>query len=83
MGVPMLEFGALWQRAMPLPLGKTASRLPEPSADPKSTLDERLVIAVVGAHLTGQKLNGELLALGARLRRTARTAPAAHSSCAP
>ncbi len=34
-----------------------------------------LPIAVVGAHLSGQPLNGELLALGARLRRAVRTAP--------
>ncbi|WP_405546231.1 allophanate hydrolase [Streptomyces phaeochromogenes] len=32
-------------------------------------------IAVVGAHLSGQPLNGQLLALGARLERTTRTAP--------
>jgi allophanate hydrolase len=34
-----------------------------------------LPLAVVGAHLSGQPLNHELVALGARLRRTARTAP--------
>ncbi|MFD9194456.1 allophanate hydrolase [Streptomyces phaeochromogenes] len=32
-------------------------------------------IAVVGAHLSGQPLNGQLLSLGARLERTTRTAP--------
>ncbi|MGW2282628.1 allophanate hydrolase [Streptomyces sp. NPDC001770] len=49
--------------------------------------DERLVrvagllaappphLAVVGAHLSGQPLNGQLLALGARLVRTTTTAP--------
>ncbi len=34
-----------------------------------------LEIAVVGAHLTGMPLNGELAAQGGRLVRTARTAP--------
>ena len=34
-----------------------------------------LSVAVVGAHLSGQPLNPELVALGARLRRTTRTAP--------
>jgi allophanate hydrolase len=34
-----------------------------------------LPVAVVGAHLSGQPLNHELVALGARLRRTTRTAP--------
>ena len=32
-----------------------------------------MAIAVVGAHLSGEPLNGELLALGARLRRESRT----------
>ncbi|WP_069771805.1 allophanate hydrolase [Streptomyces sp. LUP30] len=32
-------------------------------------------VAVVGAHLSGQPLNGQLLALGARLDRTTATAP--------
>ncbi|MFZ3592398.1 allophanate hydrolase [Streptomyces sp. BH104] len=35
-----------------------------------------LRLAVVGAHLSGQPLNGQLLALGGRLTRTATTAPA-------
>jgi allophanate hydrolase len=32
-------------------------------------------LAVVGAHLSGMALNGELTSLGARLRHPARTAP--------
>jgi allophanate hydrolase len=71
----LLEFGAQWQRAVPLPLGKTASRLPEPSADPTTTLDERLQIAVVGAHMSGLPLNKELLDHSGRFERSARTAP--------
>ncbi|MFZ3555093.1 allophanate hydrolase [Streptomyces sp. BH055] len=35
-----------------------------------------LRLAVVGAHLSGQPLNGQLLALGGRLMHTATTAPA-------
>ena len=34
-----------------------------------------LPLLVLGAHLSGQPLNPELVALGARLRRTVRTAP--------
>jgi len=34
-----------------------------------------VAVAVVGAHLSGEPLNGDLLALGARLLETARTAP--------
>jgi allophanate hydrolase len=71
----LLEFGAQWQRAVPLPLGKTASRLPEPSADPTTTLDARLMIAVVGAHMSGLPLNKELVERSGRFERIARTAP--------
>ena len=38
-------------------------------------LQPRLRIAVVGAHLSGQPLNGQLLSLGAELERTTTTAP--------
>ena len=71
----LLEFGAQWQRTVPLPLGKTESRLPEPSADPTTTLDERLQIAVVGAHMSGLPLNKELLDFHGRFERAGRTAP--------
>jgi len=71
----LLEFGAQWQRAVPLPLGKTQSKLPEASADPKTTLDERLHIAVVGAHMSGLPLNKQLTDRSGRLERAARTAP--------
>jgi allophanate hydrolase len=71
----LLEFGAQWQRAVPLPLGKTEGKLPEPSADPKTTLDERLQIAVVGAHMSGLPLNSQLTERSGRFERTARTAP--------
>ncbi|MER5788285.1 allophanate hydrolase [Streptomyces sp. NPDC001980] len=40
------------------------------------TLEPRVSLAVVGAHLTGQPLNPQLLALGAVLERTTTTAPA-------
>ncbi|MET8943668.1 allophanate hydrolase [Streptomyces sp. NPDC004542] len=39
------------------------------------TLEPETSLAVVGAHLTGQPLNPQLLALGARLDRTTTTAP--------
>ncbi|MFJ3305689.1 allophanate hydrolase [Streptomyces sp. NPDC086549] len=38
-------------------------------------LEPEVSLAVVGAHLTGQPLNPQLLALGARLDRTTTTAP--------
>lgn len=40
-----------------------------------SAAPETIPLVVVGAHLTGMPLNGELLALGATMISTARTAP--------
>jgi len=70
----LLEFGARWQREVPLPLGKTASALPPPEADPK-VVEHRVSIAVVGAHMSGLPLNRELTELGGRLESATRTAP--------
>jgi allophanate hydrolase len=70
----LLAFGARWQRAMKLPLGKTTSRLPPPDADPVA-IEDRVAIAVVGAHMSGLALNGQLVELGGRLESTAKTAP--------
>ncbi|CAN5917203.1 allophanate hydrolase [soil metagenome] len=71
----LLAFGARWQPAIALPLGKTASILPPADADP-ALVEDRLSIAVVGAHMSGLPLNGQLIELGGRLERVARTAPA-------
>jgi allophanate hydrolase len=70
----LLAFGARWQRDLPLPLGKTTSLLPPPDADPVAT-EDRICIAVVGAHMSGLPLNGQLVELGGRLESTGRTAP--------
>ena len=70
----LLEFGARWQRAVLLTLGKTASELPPPSADPK-VVEDRTMIAVVGAHMSGLPLNCQLTELGGRLESANRTAP--------
>jgi allophanate hydrolase len=56
-----------------LPLGATGHRHPE-RPEPRGTTFPYLPIAVVGAHLSGQPMNHELVTLGARFRRTARTA---------
>ena len=71
----LLAFGARWQRALRLPLGKTVSRLPPADCDPM-VVEERMSIAVVGAHMAGLPLNGELTALGGRFERASCTAPA-------
>lgn len=44
-------------------------------APPVHAAEDRLPIVVVGAHLSGMPLNGELVSLGARHIRTCRTAP--------
>jgi allophanate hydrolase len=70
----LLGFGARWQREVPLPLGKTTSHLPPVAADP-TLAEDRVPIAVVGAHMSGLPLNGQLLELGGRLEKACRTAP--------
>jgi allophanate hydrolase len=70
----LLAFGARWQREMKLPLGKTTSRLPPPEDDPV-LVEDRVSIAVVGAHMSGLPLNGQLTELGGRLESVSRTAP--------
>ncbi len=53
-----------------------ATSLPLASTPPIATTpSKRIEIAVVGAHLTGQPLNTQLIERNARLVRTARTAP--------
>jgi allophanate hydrolase len=69
----LLEFGARWQRAVPLPLGKTSSMLPLPAADPGVT-EHRIPVAVVGAHMKELPLNGQLTELGGRFERATQTA---------
>lgn len=71
----LLEFGARWQRTMPLPLGRTSSTLPPPECDP--VLQEGYIsVAVVGAHMSGLPLNHQLTERWAWLDRATQTAPA-------
>jgi len=70
----LLAFGARWQRAVPLPLGKTAARLPPSEMDPVADAG-RVAIAVVGAHMSGLPLNRQLTELGGRLESAGQTAP--------
>ncbi len=70
----LLAFGARWQRETGLPLGKTTSRLPPSDSDPV-VAEDRLAIAVVGAHMSGLPLNGQLTELGGRLESKGSTAP--------
>ena len=70
----LLAVGVRWQRAVPLPLGRTASQLPPADTDP-AVAEDRVSIAVVGAHMSGLPLNGQLTELGGRLERAGKTAP--------
>jgi allophanate hydrolase len=56
-----------------LPLGASGAPVPPCDAPPDASRYPYIPLAVVGAHLSGQPLNGELSALGARLRRTTYT----------
>jgi allophanate hydrolase len=68
----LASLGRVFHADTALPLG--ATNKPQPALSPLSTLpaDGEIAIAVVGAHLSGMPLNGELKSFGARfLERTA------------
>ena len=54
-------------------LGATKCELPKVSQTSTAVQDDRIELAVVGAHLSGEPLNGELTGQGASLVRTTRT----------
>ena len=71
----LAEIGRVFHADTGLPLG--ALNQPQPPLMPaaKFPADGEAAVAVVGAHLSGLPLNGELRALGGRLLEAARTAP--------
>lgn len=72
----LATLGSKLHRAARLPLGATNAVLaPAAPALPMPTEDGRIEIAVVGAHLSGLALNGELLDRGACFVRQAVTRP--------
>jgi allophanate hydrolase len=69
--------GVQWQARAAQPLGATGAAAAPPAADlPKPATEPELPVAVVGAHLQGLPLNGQLLERGARLLQATTTAPA-------
>jgi allophanate hydrolase len=70
----LASIGRVFHAATGLPLG--ALGLAQPALAPLSVVphDGEVPLAVVGAHLAGMPLNGELKALGARLLETTLTA---------
>ena len=73
----LAELGQRYHHATGLPQGATGAPLPPPA--PLPGLDDRdsqamVRVAVVGAHLSGMPLNGQLTERGARLVEATRTA---------
>jgi allophanate hydrolase len=71
----LASIGRVFHADTKLPMG--ARGLPQPPlpALPAGVKSDEIAIAVVGAHLSGMALNGELKTLGGRLLEAARTAP--------
>src|SRR5437868_12586909 len=71
----LASIGRVFHADTELKMGSKGLTQP-PLAPPSSELiGDEIAIAVVGAHLSGMALNGELLALGGRLLEEATTAP--------
>ena len=68
----LADLGQRFHQRTGLPLGATGAALPP--AVGLSRGDDGVSLAVVGAHLSGLPLNGQLVERGARLERVARTA---------
>ena len=67
----LASLGRAFHAGTGLPLGALGLPHPELAATPASANADEIALAVVGAHLSGMPLNGELRALGARfLERT-------------
>ena len=71
----LVEIGRVFHADTTLPLGALKASQPALAPVLKSPAAGEVALVVVGAHLSGLPLNGELRALGARLLETARTAP--------
>jgi len=72
----LAELGQRFHHATGLTLGATGQPLPAPEPIPGLQGQAATVqVAVVGAHLSGMPLNGQLTERGARLLREAETAP--------
>jgi len=74
----LAAIGAAFQRDVAGKLGATNAALPPAPPPPFTPLTPRpgnLLLAVVGAHLTGQPLNKQLTELSAQLVRSCKTAP--------
>ena len=76
--VPVLRFGARWQKAQNLPLGATPFVWPDEQASSQTVTtpwNGAVSVAVCGAHLSDFPLNKQLRERGAKLVAATRTAP--------
>jgi allophanate hydrolase len=70
----LASIGRVFHAATGLPLGALGCAQPPLAALPVAPAAGEIAVAVVGAHLAGMPLNGELKSLGARLIETTLTA---------
>ena len=76
----LTAWGGRWQASLDLPLGglpvrPSALAVGAAPARHRPAVQATMPIAVVGAHLSGMPLNGQLVERGARLREATHTAP--------
>jgi len=71
----LAELGQRYHRATGLTQGATGEPLPAPQPIPGLRPQATVTVAVVGAHLSGMPLNGQLIERGARLLSSTETAP--------
>ena len=72
----LVRWGQRWQAQTALPLGATGRAQPAATGPlPAPATQATLALAVVGAHLSGLPLNGQLTERGATLREATHTAP--------
>jgi allophanate hydrolase len=71
---PLANLGARFHRATATTMGATGHSLPPAVLPPTHSKSNELLLAVVGAHLSGQPLNNQLTARGGRLVRSTNTA---------
>jgi allophanate hydrolase len=73
----LVELGARWEAARDLPLGRRlrAAQAADRAVKRGPAAAPSLAIAVVGAHLAGMPLHGQLVERGCRLLECTRTAP--------
>jgi allophanate hydrolase len=71
----LCALGGRYHQSLGGPLGGTSAQLAAlPPPEPAATAGDDVHLAVVGAHLSGQPLNGQLTSRSARLLRATRTA---------